>query len=310
MGTRKMDKLSMPPVFPIPPAYDKNGNLDLNAVRKYIVYLEENGAKVIMTTAGTSQFNLLNMSDIISLNKVCAEFNGKSILGVPALSQQEASNFIVEMNKLELTDSSLMLLYPDRYYGDDGIVDYFNTLADKSDYSCFIHGMFMRKGTGGTYNFTAELINKISRHDNIVGMKEETNDFGLAYGVCKDINKDNFIVIVAGGSQKRFLSLHSTGVQTFLTGIGNILPKIDIDFHNKLTTGKLYEAYDVVNNFENLFFDVFMKYGWHLSLREGLYCENHYESNTKPPFPRANKEMISDIKNIIEKMKIKLNNDE
>ena len=29
--------------------------------------------------------------------------------------------------------------------------------------------------------------------------------------------------------------------------------------------------------------------------------------HTKPPFPRANKEMINDIKNIIEKMKIKLN---
>ena len=292
MGTRKMDSLGMPPVFPIPPAYDKNGNLDLNAVRKYITYLEESGVEVIMTTAGTSQFNLLKMSDIISLNKVCAEFKGKSILGIPALSQEEASSFIVEMNKLEFKNSSLMLLYPDRYYGDSGIVDYFNSLADTSNYTCFIHGMFMRKGTGGTYNFTAELINKISLHSNIIGMKEETNDFGLAYSVCKDINKDNFIVIVAGGSMKRFLSLHSTGVQTFLTGIGNILPKIDIDFHSKLTNGKLYEAYDVVNNFENLFFDVFMKYGWHLSLREGLYCENHYEPHTKPPFPRANKEMI------------------
>ena len=203
-----------------------------------------------------------------------------------------------------------MLLYPDRYYNDDAIVDYFNFLADRANYTCFIHGMFMRKGTGGTYNFTAELINKISQHDNIIGMKEETNDFGLAYNVCKDINKDNFIVIAAGGSMKRFLSLHSTGVQTFLTGIGNILPSIDIKFHNKLTNGDLFEAYYIVNEFENLFFDVFMRYGWHLSLREGLYCENHYEPNTKYPFPRANKEVISNIKNIIEEMKLKLSNNE
>ena len=307
MGKKQMNKLNMPPVFPIPPAYDKNGNLDLNSVRKYIKYLEKNGVEVIMTTAGTSQFNLLSISDIISLNKVCAEFKGKSILGVPALSETEAIDFIVEMNILGLNNSSLMLLYPDRYYDDESILGYFNNLADLSMYPCFIHGMFMRKGTGGTYNFTAELINKISLHENIIGMKEETNDVGLAYNVCKDINKDNFIVIVAGGSMKRFLSLHSTGVQTFLTGIGNILPKIDIDFHTRLTNGDLYEAYYMVNEFENLFFDVFMKYGWHLSLREGLYLENHYEPNTKLPFPRGTKEMINDIKNIIEEMKLKLN---
>ena len=88
------------------------------------------------------------------------------------------------------------------------------------------------------------------------------------------------------------------------TPLGGLGP-VDIITLNMIT-GE-YTAYDVVNNFENLFFDVFMKYGWHLSLREGLYCENHYEPHTKPPFPRANKEMINDIKNIIEKMKIKLN---
>ena len=53
-----------------------------------------------------------------------------------------------------------------------------------------------------------------------------------------------------------------------------------------------------------------MKYGWHLSLREGLYCENHYEPNTKHPFPRATKEVVKDIKKIIEEMKLKLSNNE
>ena len=41
MGTRKMDSVVMPPVFPIPPAYDKDGNLDLNAIRKFIPVIAE-----------------------------------------------------------------------------------------------------------------------------------------------------------------------------------------------------------------------------------------------------------------------------
>ena len=76
MGEREMDKVTMPPVFPIPPAYDKDGNLDLNAVRKYIKYLEKNGVEVIMTTAGTSQFNLLTLNDIILLIKFVLNLMG------------------------------------------------------------------------------------------------------------------------------------------------------------------------------------------------------------------------------------------
>jgi len=301
-----MKNLTTTPIFPIPPAFDNAGKLDITAIDNYIKYLDKEGVEVIMTTAGTSQFNLLTIDEILHFNTICGE-RKQAILGVPMLSTEHAVDFIQKMNELKLHNCSLLLLYPDRYYCDEVIVDHFNTLADQSDYPCLIHGMFMRNATGGTYNFTADLINKISKHPNIVGMKEETTDIGSAYKVCKDIDTDNFAVIVAGGSMKRFLALHSTGAQTFLSGIGNILPKLDIEFHKHLTNGNLKQAYSIVNEYENIFFDVFMKYGWHQSLREALYIEGYYTENTRPPFPRASVSAIDDIQKIIKTIKDKTN---
>ena len=84
-------------VIPIPPSFDKNQNLDIISVSKYVKYLENKGACTVMTTAGTSQYNLLDIDEIHSLNKTIVDsFKGSKILGVPALATRSAIKFIEE----------------------------------------------------------------------------------------------------------------------------------------------------------------------------------------------------------------------
>ena len=48
-----------------------------------------------MTTAGTSQFNLLDINEIHRLNKCVAEnFNKNNILGIPPLSNIHVQSFV------------------------------------------------------------------------------------------------------------------------------------------------------------------------------------------------------------------------
>jgi dihydrodipicolinate synthase/N-acetylneuraminate lyase len=48
------------PVYPISPSFDENENLELESTKKYLTHLKDGGAKIVMTTAGTSQFNLMS----------------------------------------------------------------------------------------------------------------------------------------------------------------------------------------------------------------------------------------------------------
>ena len=73
-------------VIPIPPSY-RDDLLSTKGTKDYVKYLCDNGAKTLMTTAGTSQFNLLSKTEIEEFNRTVVENASVGmplILGVPA----------------------------------------------------------------------------------------------------------------------------------------------------------------------------------------------------------------------------------
>ena len=63
------------PVFPIVTPFDNNNRLDIASVNQYVNFLLDCGAQTIMTTVGTSRFNLLSEDEIISLNSEVVKAN-------------------------------------------------------------------------------------------------------------------------------------------------------------------------------------------------------------------------------------------
>ena len=56
-------------VIGIPCSYDKQEELEIESTKKYLNYLDEHSAHTVMTTEGTSNFNLLSEEEIHKLNK-------------------------------------------------------------------------------------------------------------------------------------------------------------------------------------------------------------------------------------------------
>ena len=56
-------------VVAVPPSYDQEQNLETESTSEYVKYLHAHGATTVMTTAGTSQFNLLSTQEIHQLNQ-------------------------------------------------------------------------------------------------------------------------------------------------------------------------------------------------------------------------------------------------
>ena len=52
------------PVVPIPTPFTKDEDVDYRSLRSYVKFLINNGIKNIMTTIGTSRFNLLSQDEI------------------------------------------------------------------------------------------------------------------------------------------------------------------------------------------------------------------------------------------------------
>jgi dihydrodipicolinate synthase/N-acetylneuraminate lyase len=276
--------------YPIVPSFD-NEILDKDGIIKYLNYIQENGVKSIMTTMGTSQYNLLTFEEIFSLNMICLNnFEGEVILGLPIMSTYHLKEEIKKYNFLK-RNFKIMILYPQRYYNESDIVDFFYDIADFSEKPIYIHGMFTRKGAGGLYDFSHDIINKLSEHPNILGMKEETSNMGDSFNIIKNVNPD-FDLILAGGSQRRAW-FNSSRKSSFLSGVGSVFPIVDEKFIEYYNKGDMNKCLDIIKEFETPLFDVYMKVGWHESLKHSLKSLGFIKQNRKPTIELTSKEVES-----------------
>tara|TARA_Y100000593_G_scaffold45669_2_gene86835 strand:- start:5871 stop:6746 length:876 start_codon:yes stop_codon:yes gene_type:complete len=283
------------PVVAIPPSYDESGALETASTKKYLKHLQESKATAVMTTAGTSQFNLLTTDEIHSLNACISEnFDGEIILGIPGASSIGVAKFLDSVDYIG-DNTSLMALYPDRFYDEETIVNYVASICQSLGSSVYLHAPKMRSGYGGDWNYNADIINKMSDEGLVKGIKEEHSSLSDSYNFISRLN-DSIDIIVAGGSMRRFSFLESAGANSFLSGVGNLFPEIE----NKFLEGH-YNRQECLD-LETRFFSVFMKYGWHKSLRAGLKHMGLTCFNDRQPWPPVNNEELKDISLVIEEI--------
>jgi dihydrodipicolinate synthase/N-acetylneuraminate lyase len=269
------------PVYPLSPSF-KNEVLETESTLSYIKFLESGGVKTIMTTAGTSQFNLLSREEVRDFNCTTFNFLGKKIIGIPAISLKHLREEIVWYNSFGLENTYLLLLFPERYYTDNQVIEFFREACEISKYQILAHGNVMKRGYGGEFIYNYSLIESLSKIDGFVGMKEESPSLDFA---IKNLSREfELEIIVAGGSMRRFWSLEPFGATTYLSGVGSFNPKIEEDFYRSYMDGNTTRAKDIMTRVEKPLFDVFMDIGWHTSMRYSLQKMGYIKGNRDPFF--------------------------
>lgn len=283
-------------VVGIPASYSEDQSLETESTIRYLSYLEDEGVHTVMSTAGTSHFNLLNIDEIHALNKVVScSFKGNKIIGVPALSNRDAVAFIEKANDYIDSSCRLMLLYPERYYSEDEIVDYMSNLRSHTNNKIYIHGKTIRNATGGNWDYNASVINKLYNLGTLQGIKEEHSSLSKSYDFVSEIHPE-VDVIVAGGSMRRYEYLQSAGANSFLSGVGNLFPKIEQSYLDGVLAKKSLDK-------EKQLFRVFMKHGWHKSLRIALKYLDLTCYYDRKPWPTTSALEEEAIKQIVEKIR-------
>jgi len=282
------------PIIPIPPSYTETEELETNSTKKYLNYLEEAGIREVMTTAGTSQFNLLSIDEIHSLNNcIVSNFTGKKILGVPLLSTKKVKVFIKDAQQYINNDCHFLVSYPDRFYNYETIISYLKDIVP-SNTKVYLHCIGLRSGIQEPmFEYSAELLNILE--DLLVGIKEELLNISDAKDMLTKLTIENFDVIVAGGSISRYEQLKTTGVSTFLGGIGSIFPKVELNYCNDTNREQCLLS-------ESKLFKIFYHYGWHRSLREALRQRKLTCFYNRKPWPFCDTRFKIEIEKIIKEL--------
>jgi dihydrodipicolinate synthase/N-acetylneuraminate lyase len=160
-------------------------------------------------------------------------------------------------------------------------------------------------GLGGKVQYSPELIERITSIENMVGMKEESEDKGLEYQYNKKFG-DNFLVIGCAG-MRAFLLDYQWGQKAYMVAIGHFAPEIDLEFYSALTSGDVSKARRIVYDKEGPFFDAAVNMGWQIALKEAMECAGLMEAWGRKPMKRLEVKFRDEISHLLNKTIFKAN---
>ncbi len=288
------------PVYPILTPFTETGALDLAAHARYIDWLVERGAGVILETVGTSRFNLLREEEMQWLNRSMVDTVNDRAFSITTGPPQASTNVNIEFAAAskEMGANAHMIVYPERHYGDAAIYEFFETVTRESGQACMIHEMPMRSGLGGgSIQYSLELLERLCELPGLVGMKEECMDAGYSYKLHRRFSERTRII--GAGSMRNFLRDHHAGADTYLVGIENVRPDLGARFYDAVMSNDYTTAHEIVRTHEDPVFDVAVRWGWHPSLKEMLDICGLMPAHERAPFTRIPAEGREELESIV-----------
>lgn len=293
------------PVFPIVAPFTETEDLDYDALYRYVDFLVEGGAPVLLVTVGTSRFNLLTREEMLAFNEmVVRAVAGRAMTIVAGPGPARGStreNIAFAQHAQSVGADAILVLYPERWYGDEPVVKFFHTVAGSVDLAILPHAIPMRDGFGGVKALKyldADLLEQIVQKPNVIGVKEENGDRATFEQILSRLNY-RLPVIGAGGAMRRFINDHKLGSYTYLVGIGSFKPQLAVEFYKATMAGDLQIAESIAERFEDPYFGFAVKLGWHRALKETLYQLGLMPKFERAPFNRVTEAERTQLREVL-----------
>ena len=291
------------PVFPILTPFTADGaQVDHAALASYTDFLVRSGVGTVMTTVGTSRFNLLSQEEILAVNETVARaVNGRAVMiAAGNQSGNTVSNIEWARHAESVGADAYIAFFPERWYGEEAVFNFFKTLTESVSIGIMIHEMPMRSGYGGQLQYPLDLLDRLVGLPGLVGMKEECMDGGYAYKLHRRLQGK--CAIIGAGAMRNFMRDFHAGAQANLVGVGSFFPKVEIAFQNSLKQGDNALAHKIVREYEDPYFDLAVELGWHVQLKEVLHLLGLMPPHERDPLPRLSADKPARLKACLERL--------
>ena len=291
------------PIFPVLTPFVAGGSaVDHDALTRYVEFLAGAGVPAVLSTVGTSRFNLLSDEEIKAVNTTIAQtVAGRCIviLAGPPIGTT-ATNVEFARHAESVGADAYIAFFPERYYGMAPVVAFFDEVSSAVEIGTMIHEMPMRSGYGGNQQYPIDLLDRLLDLPGVVGMKEECMDGGYAYHIHRRLGQK--CGIIGAGSKRLFMRDFHAGAKAYLVGIGSFFPRVAMDFYAAMREHRLSDAHAIVHTYEDPYFELAVSLGWHLALKETLHILGLMPPHERNPLPRLTTSQQQELKTCVEKL--------
>lgn len=199
--------------------FGQRGELDIKAHTSNMRVLADLGIKGYVLAGSNGEGPYLEDGERARLVKAGRRRKAHFMVGIAGQSTRQALTQVAEANEAD-ADSLLVLTPTTLARGRDAAVTrFYRTIADRSQIPVFLYSV----PPVTAYSLPVELIGRLSKHENIVGMKDSSGDVVRLQAIL-DVTPRDFILY--SGSSPALTAAIAIGCHGAITGSGNYAPQL------------------------------------------------------------------------------------
>ena len=199
--------------------FTRSGEVDTKAHIHNVRVLVEHGMNGFVIGGSNGEGPYLEPGERAKLIKSLRRRKAHLMCGIAAESTRAALSMVSEAED-SAADSVLVMTPTTVSRGRDESVDrFYRTIADRSSLPLFLYSV----PSVTAYNLPLELVWRLSRHDNIVGMKDSSGDVVRLQSII-DATPGGFLLY--SGSSRALTAAIAVGCHGAITGSGNYVPEL------------------------------------------------------------------------------------
>jgi len=215
-----------------------NSQLDVEGVKKVVNHLIDGGVHgifILGTTGESISLSYQARRDLIEQTALHINNRIPLLVGITDTSIEES----LKLSRLAYDSAAAAVVAAPPFYfnlGQEELYEYYWDLADRSKLPLFLYNMpSMTK-----INMSVDTAVRLSKHSNIIGLKDSSANTVYFQSLKYSINRDDFALFV--GSEEILAETVLMGGNGGVTGGANLFPKLYV---------KMYEA-AVARDFETI----------------------------------------------------------
>ena len=216
-STKKLGRLLTAMITP----FDEHGEVDYQQAKKLALALLNSGSDGVVVSGTTGESPTLSKEEKLRLFaeiKAAVGNRGTVIAGTGNYSTKESQELTKEAERIGVDACLLVVPYYNRPT-QQGLLEHFKAIAQSTSLPCILYNVPSRTVT----NLAADTVIKLSKIDNIVGVKEASGNLGQIAEIVQGTNKDflvysgndsdTFPILALGGYGVISVASHLVGLQ-------------------------------------------------------------------------------------------------
>ena len=233
----------------------KDDAIDKDSLKKIIKWHISQGTKGVIPCGTTGESPTLSHNEHREVVEIVTEVANKKIQVMAGTGSNSTKEAIALTNHArEAGADSALVVVP--YYNkpsQQGLIEHYLRIADAVPLPIFIYNIPGRS----VIDMENDTIEKLAEHENIIGIKDASNDLSRPAYINKYIKHKKFFQLSGeDATQMAFLAQGGDGV---ISVAANIIPKQISDMHNYWFSNKVSEAMVIDQSLAELYKALFIE---------------------------------------------------